>query len=453
MRLSLWQKRIPTLLGMILLGAGILTASWLVNSGALFISRAAPAFQPENIRITNLSDTSFTVSYTTGEAALGTLSYTTGREGNKVALDDRDQQTGTPKKYFTHHITIKNLEPQRSYTFTITSQDKTFMDGEKAFSVTTLAPLVESPPAQQPIVGKVTLPGSKTSVDSVVFLVSDNAQVLSVLPKEDGNFILPLNSIRTNELDAYLTLTDTSIITMLATNGKLSSNIKLLATQINPVPPIVLSQNYDFTTTATPLEQNPTATSSGEKVNFPTFSATETTTTQTQPEILSPKSEEEFSDQQPSFRGTAFPGETVEILIQSEHEISTSLEAGADGRWSFRPDTALEPGEHTITIKTKNKNGILQTLTRSFTVYAAGSQFIEPSVSPIQPTPTLAPSPTPTSIPSPTPTPIIVEVTITPPPPTEAPGSSTIIFFAILATLSVGIGSFLLFTNRSRTSL
>lgn len=459
MRRSLWQKRIPTLLGLFLLGGGLMIASYLVNNGQLFITQASPDYTPENIRVTNLTDTSFTVSYTTSEPATGSLSYHTGNEGNEVALDDRDQPTGTPKAYRTHHITVKNLEPQRSYTYTITSKDKTFLDtGDKPFTVTTLTPLTETPPSQQPIVGKVIVPDTSSTEDVLVFLVSENAQVLSVLPKQDGSFVLPLNSLRTHTLDSYLALDDSSVISMLITNAEQSSNVKLLASQINPVPPITLSQHYDFTTTAQPAETNSFASEAANLESFPSFSANEASPQRVNtidPEILTPDSNEAFNDQQPSFRGVALPGEDVEILIQSENEIAATIQADANGEWSFRPDSQLEPGQHTITIRTRNAEGIIETLTRSFTVHAAGSQFIEPSVSPTEPTPTpTVATPTPTlEPPTPTPTPIIVEVTITPPPPEEEPGSSFVLISGILAALAVLSGSFLLFTSGGRKSL
>lgn len=90
MRASLWYKRIPTLLGLFLLGAGLVTVSWLINSDTLFLTKASPPYTPENIRITNLSDTSFTISFTTATPVLGTLSYGTSPTGGNVALDDRD---------------------------------------------------------------------------------------------------------------------------------------------------------------------------------------------------------------------------------------------------------------------------------------------------------------------------------------------------------------------------
>ncbi len=453
MRNSLFNKKIPTLLGLILLGIGLFTVSYLANTGSLFVTQATPPYAPEQIRITNISDTSFTVSFITDEAVLGTLSYGTNQSLGKLALDDRDQQTGTPRPYQTHHITVKNLTPNSEYFFSITASDKEFLDQDKPFSVRTLSPLSETPPQQSPIVGKVSYPDGSTRSDVIVFLVGDSTQSYSVLSKQDGSYVMPLNSIRTKDFTGYANLKGTDILQMLFVGPTLSSRASLYPTQINPVPLITLSNSYDFTVGETPSIVEETASTSASSVSFPSFEATEVT--QNEPQITSPKNEEGLSDQQPSFQGKALPNESVEILIQSSHEISTTVKANANGSWSFRPDQKLEPGEHTVTIKTKDSNGILKTIRRSFTVYAEGSQFTEPSVSPVQttPTPTIFVEPTPTLTPTPTPTlsitatpsaiPTINEATPTVvPPPSESPGSSSVIISVIIAGIALVMGLF-----------
>lgn len=469
MNRSLWNKRIPTILGFILLGVGLFSLNWLINSGALFLTKAAPEYAPEDIRITNLSDTSFTVSYVTKEPVIGTLSYGENTSLGKVAFDDRDQQSGTPQPYITHHITVRNLSPNTKYYFTITSADKTFLDKDMPFIVQTLSPLSDNPPPQPPIVGKVVYPDGTSDNNILIFLVSENAQVISTLTKKDGTFVLPLNAIRTKDYTSYLQLKDDSVIKLLVKSSNYESRVSLLASQINPVPQITLSNTYDFTTSFEPLSDNLSSESASQtiKESFPSFTATEALPTE--PRILVPKNQEAFSDQQPKFEGTAPPGSEVEIEINSQTAIKTTIKADTRGVWSFRPQQKLAPGEHTITIKTKDENGILRIIKRSFTVYAQGSQFTEPSVSPQEPTPTPTntPTPTPTQQPTPTNTPLpTVESTpasITPtidlsptptlPPPQESPGSSLMVFSGIITTLMAGIGLLLFVLSRGKASL
>lgn len=459
MRNSLWYKRIPTLLGIFLLAIGIATVTWLINSGTFFETRATPTYTPQQIRISNLSDTSFTVSYTTAEPVLGTLRVGTTPEGDGVALDDRDQQSGTPQAYSVHHITVKNLEPQTTYYFSILSADTVFLDGDTAFNVETLSPVTTQPSQQQPIVGKIALSDGSTNENVLIYLVSDDTQVLSVLPKQDGSFILPLNAVRTKNNVTYATFTPQTIIKLFATSGATASNVTVLTSQINPVPQITLGNNFDFTLNEAPLNASPSATSPTDTESFPSFSATEVN--EDEPRIETPIEDEAFSDQQPSFGGTALPGEDVEILIQSNHEIQTTIQANNDGTWSYRPDTKLEPGEHTITVKTRTSEGIIKTIQRQFTVFAEGSQFIEPSVSPQAPTPTISiaadptitPTPTiePTATPTATPTLAFSpapSTTIVPPP--GDPGSSALQILGIMASITIGGGIFIFFMTKGK---
>lgn len=452
---SLWYKRIPTLLGLILLGFGIFTVNWAVNNGVFFETQASPTYTPEEIRITNVTDTSFSVSYLTQDSVIGSLSYGTSPSGGKVALDDRDQQSGNPQPYQVHHITVKNLEPGTTYYFSITSSDKTFLDNDKPFKVSTATKLSEDPTTQTPIVGSATYPGRKADNNIIVYLVTDEAQTLSVLTKPDGGFVMPLNAIRTKDFSTYQKFVPTSTIKLLLVSPNSRATVSVLASQINPVPPVTLNNSYDFTSDID-ISPVPIASDSADTSSFPSFSATEAGPP-ANPEILTPEKDESFSDAQPKFEGKAIPNTQVEIEIHSDTPISTTVTANSNGVWSYRPTTQLSPGEHTITIKTKDSNGLLKTITQSFTVFAEGSQFTEPSVSPQQPsstptpkvstpTPTHTPTPTATATPTATPTPIQVSGVLTQSvaPPDDSPGSPTVLFSGIIAAITVGTGLLLI---------
>ena len=62
---SFFDIKIPTVAGLLLLAVAVLATSYLVNTGVIFFGHAAPTDNPENVRITNISDTAFTVTYTT----------------------------------------------------------------------------------------------------------------------------------------------------------------------------------------------------------------------------------------------------------------------------------------------------------------------------------------------------------------------------------------------------
>lgn len=465
MQNSLFHKRIPTIFGLLLLGLGFLSINYAVTHTTFFTTNASPTYSPEEIRVTNLTDTSFTVSYTTHDNVLGTLSFGPSPSSGKVALDDRDQQSGTPQPYLIHHITVKNLLPNTTYYYTITSSDRTFLDHDKPFTIKTLSQLSQTPSRQSPIVGTVTSTSGKVE-NTIVLLVTDGAQTLSTLVGSDGSYVMPLNALRTSDYSSYVTFTPSSQIKLLVESPQGKSTVTLLASQINPVPAVSINSSYDFTTSLQ-ASPSPIASDSADTTSFPSFNATEAGPKQ--PSISSPSDEAGLHDQQPQFEGTALPNTQVQIEIHSDNPITTTITANTNGSWTYRPTTKLAPGQHTITIKTKNSSGIIQTITRSFTVYAEGSQFTEPSVSPVQPTdtptptiiiptvtPTLAPTvtdtpvPTPIATATPTPIPVIPSTILTQPPKplTTSPGSSAVVLSGILGTLALGAGGLLLLKTK-----
>lgn len=459
MKKTIWEKRIPTFLGILLIVIGTAATTYLVKNGAIFSGRAAPSYTPENIRLTNVSDTSFTVSYTTKESAIGSVSYGKDSSLGTTSFDDRDQQTNNVSSYKIHYFTIRNLRPSTKYFFSITSAQTTFLNDSNPFEITTAPSINTTPPLQKPIAGKVISPDGKPIDEAIVYLTSDNAQTISALIKSDGSYILPLNSIRSQGLISYVSFSDNSSIKILIIGPLQKSNVTISSKQINPVPIITLSNDYNFTVNDSPLASN-----SAEAIGFPSFSANPSSKN---PQILTPKKDEEFSDQQPLLKGIASPGASVKIIIHSSEQIDTQVTADARGNWIYRPTQQLSPGEHTVSITTRDQSGILKTITQSFTVYAAGTtvnQTATPSATPtittspapsntpsptaiLRPTlaPTLQPTLTPTLTPTPSPTvtiqPAIKGSTNLPP-----PGNSSIMIAGIagIATIITGILLFLL---------
>jgi hypothetical protein len=400
MRESIWNKKIPTILGILAITIGVGITTFLVNQSTLFKSNASFSDQPKNVRITNITDTSFTVTYATDGQVPGSLNYGKDKTLGQSGLDDRDQQTGNLSNYNIHNITVQRLSTQTQYFFTITSGQANYSNDNQPFMVTT-GPTLSSPSNQGPITGKIILPDGTAPSEALIYITLDGAQVISTLIKSDGSYILPLNSLRTTDSSAYYSFANDANIKILATGNSLSSNASLSLSQAHPIPTITLSKNYDFKTGESPT----TIPLSLE--SFPSF--TSTSSAKTSPDILTPKENQSFTDQQPLFKGTGLPKQNVQIVIHSDSPTQATVTTDANGNWSYRPTTPLTPGNHTIAITTRNSSGILQTITQSFVVYAAGQQTNPPapSVTPtpsISLTPTLTPSPSPTAIPTLTPT-------------------------------------------------
>ncbi len=397
MKKGFWNKRIPTILGLLLITIGIGVTSYFVNQGVFYIIKATPTDNPQEVRITNITDSTATVSFSTNGEAIGSINLGENKEALQKILDDKDQASGeiNPKKI--HSITARNLKPQTKYYFSITSGEETYLNEESFYELTTGAEIISEPPKQEPITGKILLPDGEKPNEAIIYATINDAQIISTVVKEDGTYILPLNSLRNKDLSSYFEFKENTNIKMTITGDGYSSNVLLSIGQINPVPPITLSKDYDFTTS---LE--PEASSSAKLEKLPSFPASSTGKSVTSSlSITSPEDDQTFSDLKPEFKGKALPDEKVKIIINSENQIETEVTTDKYGNWSYRPDIELSPGEHTITIISTDTQGILRTITKSFTVYASGSLFSDT----LSPTPTITSSITPTITQSPTITP------------------------------------------------
>lgn len=400
MRNGIWNKRIPTLFGIFAIVIGIGVTSFLVKQGSILVGQASPSDIPQNVKISNISDASFTVSYTTDSTVLGSLNYGDNVNLGKTILDDRDQGQIVTSRH-THVITLKNLTPKTTYLFSITSGQNTFLDNGSLFKAKT-GPSLESPSLQRgEISGKVILPNGSIPKEAFLYVATGGAQTLSTIIKPDGSYSLSLNPLRSQDLSSYFIIPQQTIFTISLFGDSLTSKATISSDKTTNVPTVTLSKDYDFTINNNPILQTQTSSPSANVV-FP--QATPSSALNSTPQILTPKQDQSFSDTQPLFKGTALPNQDVSITIHSPEQITAQVQADASGNWTYRPSSSLSAGDHTISIITRDAFGILKTITQSFTVYASGSQVNQPATPSATLTPTLTSTPTPTITLSPTPT-------------------------------------------------
>lgn len=476
MNTSIWNKRIPTLLGIIVILFGIVVTSYIIRGQGIFTSNATAGDTPQKIRISNVTDTSFTVSYSTSESVAGFISYGKDKNLGQSAFDDKTNKSTPSSDYKTHYFTVKNLKSNTTYYFSLMSAGTTYLDNGQPFSVQTGQKLTNNTHTKI-VKGSVMTTNGTTPAEGIVYITSEKANTLTSMLGPDGTYTIELKNLRSSDATAYLPVTGQtplSILIVVDTDFTSDTQATLITNQSNPVPLMILGKKYDFTIQKDPLQES--AASQSASLLFPALLATSSATTT--PQILSPKKAESFTDQKPLFKGTALPNETVQVIIHSDENIDTSVTADKNGNWTYRPPQSLSPGQHIITIITRNKAGILQTVTQSFTVHAQGSkvnQTATPSATltpkitmtpPITPTPTLVvPTATPTTIPTPTtifiatvsntPTPTITQTGIDTPTPTiiqtkggkdlPASGNSLFTIVAAASTIAIIIGAFLLF--------
>jgi hypothetical protein len=417
---NLLNKKLPSVLSIVLVSVSLVTISWLSGNIILFGTKAATANVPKNVQISNISDSSFTISYTTDEKVFGTIAYGKDKKLGGVGIDDRDQLIGKPVAHRVHHITVQGVNPSTTYYLSIASGAETFMNNKDFYHVTTAPPSLDQPSEQAPLAGKATLDDGSIPTEAIAYVKTDSSQLLSTVLKPDGSYLIPLNSMRKVDFSSYIAFSPMTKLDIQIISPTLQSSLSTLAGQANPVPLIILSKNYDFSLedrfSAFSASDSATASDSASPADSPGLPDMVDTTLVTTPQITTPKEAQTFTDQQPRFSGKTVPNADVEIIINSGIEIKTTVQSDGYGNWSYRPSTPLDAGNHTITINSPDSEGLIQQITNSFTVYAEGGNFIEPSV-----LPSISPTARPTSIPRPTEQPTMQPTSL----PTIAPSTNT----------------------------
>jgi len=390
-------KKLPTLLGIAVLLAGVAAGVWVIRTGIPSqLLQARPEITPKQIKVTNITDKGFTVSWVTDTPAGGFIRFGLGSELNLTAQDDRDEASQTTGEFVTHHVTLKNLQPATSYFFKIFSGKTEFANNGQPYDVTT-APASQQPlPENDVAYGTVLQADDTPAAGVIVYLSFSNATTQSTLTKNSGSWVIPLNYVRDSSLTSYLAYDrEASIEEILAQGASAGIATAMTITKNDsPVPSLKLGETYDFREglPATAAEDHHAA----QEVS-PLMAA--------KLKITNPEEKEMINTTQPQFWGLGPAGETITIEIRSDPIISGITTANANGAWYWSPPTNLTPGQHTITVSLADG----QTISRLFTVLAAPDQpaftASESATLPtLTPTPTvkLTPSASPTLTPTPT---------------------------------------------------
>lgn len=380
MKPSFWRKRIPTLLGLLIISIAIGATTFLIGKPTFFTGNASPTSTPSQVRITNVSDSGFSVSYMTDSYILGTVNIGKDKNLGQVVTDNKDQ--GKVKEHKIHNFTVQNLSPSTKYFFSITSGQDNYLNNGVPYEVTT-GPELTAKTGAGFIVGKVVNPDGQTPKEGVVFVTTQGAQTLSSDIKPDGSYTTSLEGLRSEDFSTVFNLQNNSQIKLLIVTDLGTSNVVIFSKNINSVPTVIIGHNYDFS------NEEGVASPSASLGKFPTVPVGKI---QNGPKIISPSDGQSIKDNRPLFSGTALPNNKVTITINSSQTIQTQVVSDSGGNWSFRPSTTLAPGQHSITITSIDSSGIVRTVTQNFTIV----QVVEAA----SPTPTPTPSPTITPLPS-----------------------------------------------------
>ncbi len=436
------KKQIPTVLGLLVLFVALISGVLLFGQGTgVFAPRATPETSPQNIRITNVTDKTFTISFYTSERTIAFVKYGEDpKDLSRQASDDRDQLSGVVKDYNLHHITVRGLDPAKTYYYVLGTGSNTFDNDGQPYSLATATKPNQSPINNQTVYGNVLDAAASPAEGAVVYLYSEGMGALSSLVKASGSWGISLSNAFNAEKTAYLPLENDSLIDIKAqgTQPNLLASWQGMISAAAPVPDLNLSQGgassaatvsddaleidkdelladlesgseeaTDSSMSSEMLDaEQEQVEESSEAANVNLLAAeNQITPAAEEPVVLDLDELEESAEAtsttitttQPQIKATLPANTMVRIVVHSDTQIDETMQTDADGNLVL--DVAslgqnLEPGEHSATYTYIDPvTGKEVTKTYNFVVApeAEPRQLAQAATTPT-PTPTAVPS-------------------------------------------------------------
>ncbi|MCR4329970.1 MAG: hypothetical protein NUV65_05510 [Candidatus Roizmanbacteria bacterium] len=383
------EKRLPSLvvysfLIVLTIGMSFFMRNIRLNTN----SKAAQSTPPENVTVSNTTNASATISFTTIQAASSFVQYgKKGVEPSSIAFDARDTQK--PTKRTAHYITLTNLDTNTSYSFTIQINGKTYTSTKYLFQT---YGSIQKSPGHSPLFGKVVGKNLKPAQGVLATLTLPHiatSQVFTTVSGSDGSWMIAIPLVQDKDGNS-LTLDDSTTVYIDFTDGVTTSHIVTTLLQTSPLQSVVLGK--DKTSPNVLGSETQKITLKNLQIAFPQDGAV-------------------IPSRFVRFRGIAQASSTLQLTIEPIH-LQTSVKTNVDGVWEFQNTTALTAGTYTLNVSSeiekastsvlfnvgKNGESVLGDATASATLTITPI----PTESSIDPTPTPIPSSSPTSPTTPT---------------------------------------------------
>lgn len=180
-------------------------------------SVTAPAIR--SIRVANVRDTTFTVSWVTDVPTTGTIQW--GLDNGTTPATTAPDKRGATGTFTTHFVTVSGLTPATRYRFDVVSGPTTDTNGGAHFLVTT-GPTLSAVPSPDQSRGTVSRRDGTAPDGVIVHLVASgpsgtSAPLASLVSASDAReWTANLGNLRTASLDAAFPVTDTTTVAITA---------------------------------------------------------------------------------------------------------------------------------------------------------------------------------------------------------------------------------------------
>lgn len=374
------RATLPTILGLIVLIVGVLAGVTLINSRQIFKIGANTEATPKNVRVSNITNSSATITWTSDIESVGFIKWGKSELSlSKVALEEGEE------KSFVHSVNVLGIDPNSKIFFKINSEGKDYDNDGITWSLTTNS---SNNTSNNSLIatGTILNSNSSTPAKAIVYLTI-NGVVVSAMTSVEGNYVIPLSSY-------FVNIPETTAIEISVQGGREgTSQAVIYPKSVKFIPAMILGRTYDFRAIVENNSDQIPESSLSIPESIAVSSRFEVTTSGGNEQEKAPVSIESIDEGEiittvdPEFFGKGPTNEQIEIQIESELQTG-SISTDSKGSWSWNPPNDLEAGEHKLTVKWKDSNGILRTITRTFIVSAAEGPAFEstPSATPLNST-------------------------------------------------------------------
>ncbi len=221
------KSQIPTILAIFILVGSLIAVLVVKNQVQLLKSNASASFAPERLKITNIKDTSFTVSWITNVPTTSFIEYNSPQGQNKTIPTNLSS---------IHFVTIQNLNPNTTYSFKINSGGSFFDNNSSDWVIQTLNTNPDLNTKGEIISGKVVANNNLPAKNALVYVEIPGNLFFSSQVSGSGNWLVSLPP-----------LADTTILQITIEDISGISSGKVDLKNANPVPTITLGNPFDFT--------------------------------------------------------------------------------------------------------------------------------------------------------------------------------------------------------------
>lgn len=367
-------KKIPTIIALIILALGAAAGVFSISSKKIFKLGASPDTTPKNVRVTNITDSSFTVSWTTAKETASFLKW-----GTSQSVQDTIATDEIAKQGFLHSTNVSGLTASEIYYFTIFSGENEYDNNGNPWQANT-GPQISGTSSELTISGSLLKATGSPAGGAIIYFSIPGGSPLSTITSPNGSYIYSLQSARNNDLSSFYQAKDDDLIEITAQAGPSgTATAQIYLKSAKSVPPIILGQVHDFTNLPDDTSlttDNPTANlklpeeKTQEEVSGFAMEE-EITTSSTNITVESVDNGEIITSEKPEFFGAGPAGTKITIKIESEQVITDEITVGTNGKWNWSPPENLAEGSHSMVLSWTDINGIMHTISKTFVVQAA----------------------------------------------------------------------------------